>query len=130
MQSWATKHFWDDCLELEAFIKSNTAQEIYKFDGEVAKTVMSVKTSNVHQFCELEWFQWITLWDETAPFPDDLLKLGHYLGPNLYIHPAMTTKILTEYGQVFHVSMYRSFTSDQLLKKDGSYAQEQFMVRV
>ena len=33
----APKHLWDDCLEFEAYIRSNTAHEIYKLDGEVPK---------------------------------------------------------------------------------------------
>ena len=55
----APKHLWDDCLELEAYIRSNTAHEIYKLDGEVPKMVMSGETSNISQFCKLEWFKWV-----------------------------------------------------------------------
>ena len=40
--------------------------------------------------------------EESALFPDDVLKLGHYLGPNIDIGPAMTVKILMEIGQVLH----------------------------
>ena len=29
-----SKCLWDDCLELEAYIRSNATHEIYKFDGE------------------------------------------------------------------------------------------------
>ena len=43
LSSRAPKHSWDDCLELEAHIRSNTAHDIYKLDGEVPKTVMSGK---------------------------------------------------------------------------------------
>ena len=39
-RSRALKHLWDDYLEFEAYIKSNTAHEIYELDGEVTKTVM------------------------------------------------------------------------------------------
>ena len=57
--SSAPKHLWDDCLELEAYIRSNTAHDIFKLDGEVPKTVMLGKTSDISQFCELEWFKWV-----------------------------------------------------------------------
>ena len=40
-----------DCLELEAYIRSNTAYDIYK-------TVMAGKTSDISQFFDLEWFKW------------------------------------------------------------------------
>ena len=49
----APKHLWDKCIELEAYIRSNTAHEIYKLDGEVPKTVMPGETSDISQFCEL-----------------------------------------------------------------------------
>ena len=64
----------DDCLELEAYIRSNTAHEIYRLDGEVPETVMSCKASDISQFCKLEWFEWVLFRDETDLFPDDMLK--------------------------------------------------------
>ena len=87
---------------MEAYIRSNTAQEIYKLDWEVPKTVMSGETSDISQFCELEWFECVIIRDKTAPFPDDALKLGHYLGPSVDISPALTTKFPTENRQVLH----------------------------
>ena len=54
LRSRAPKCLWDDCLILEAYIRSNTAHDIYKLDGEVAKTVMSGETSDISQFCEFE----------------------------------------------------------------------------
>ena len=52
--SRAPKCSWDDCLELDGYIRSNTAHEIYKLDGEVHETVMSGETSYISQFCKLE----------------------------------------------------------------------------
>ena len=40
LQSRVSKHFWDDFFVLEFYIRSNTAHEIHKLDGEVVKTVM------------------------------------------------------------------------------------------
>ena len=42
----------------------------------------------------------------------------------------MTTKILTENGQVLHRSTYRPLTPDEVLDKDVSDAWEQFTFRV
>ena len=53
LRSRAPKYLWDDCLELESFIRSNAAHEIYKIDREVSKTVMSGETLDISQFCEL-----------------------------------------------------------------------------
>ena len=33
LRSRASKHLWDNCLELEAYIRSKTAHEIYQLDG-------------------------------------------------------------------------------------------------
>ena len=67
---------------------------------------MSGEMSNVSQFCKLEWFEWVMFRDETASFPDDVLKLGCYLGPSIDVGPAMIAKILTVNGQVLHRSTY------------------------
>ena len=67
---------------------------------------------------------------EIAPFPDVVLKLGHYLGSSIDVGAAMTTKILTQNGQVLQKSMYRSLSPHEITDKDGLYAQDQFVVRV
>ena len=115
---------------MEAYIRSNTAHNIYKLDGEVPKTVISGETSDISQFYKLEWFQWVMFWDETVPLPNGMLKLDHYLGPSIDIGPIIAAKILMENGQVLHRSTYRSLTPDEIADKDGSDAQEQFMARV
>ena len=33
------KRLWDDCLELESYIRSKTAYNIYKLDEEVPETL-------------------------------------------------------------------------------------------
>ena len=47
LRSRAPKILWDDSLELEDYIRSNIAHEIYKLDREVPKTMMSGKTSDI-----------------------------------------------------------------------------------
>ena len=53
------KKLWDDCLELEGYIRSNTAHDIFMLNGEVPETIMSGKTSDISQFCEFEWYDWV-----------------------------------------------------------------------
>ena len=57
---------------------------------------MPGETSDISKFCELEWFELVMFQDETALFPNDVLKLHHYLSPSIDTGPAMTAKILTE----------------------------------
>ena len=52
LRSRAPKCLWDECLELEAYIRSNTADEIYKLNREIPKTVMSGKTLDISQFLQ------------------------------------------------------------------------------
>ena len=59
--SGAPNRLLDDCLELEFYIRSNTACSIYKLDGEVPDTIMSGETSDISQFCEFEWLEWVML---------------------------------------------------------------------
>ena len=104
MQSRATKCLWDDCLELEAYIRSNTAHDTYNLDWEVPNTVMSGEVSGICQFCELEWSKWVMFHDETALFPYDMLKLGCYFLLSVDVGLTMIAKILPENGQVLHKS--------------------------
>ena len=71
---------------------------------------------------------WVVIFcDETAPLPDDMSKLGCYMGLSMDVGPAITLKILT---QVIHRSTYRPLTQDKIADKDGSDTSEQFMARV
>ena len=78
---------------------------------------MSGETSDISQFCQLEWLKWVMLQDETAPFPDDMLIVGCYFGPSIDVDPAMTTMILTENGQVLHISTYTTLPQMSYLQK-------------
>ena len=90
---------------------------------------MSGETSNLRRFFELEWFKWV-IFVIKLHHSQDVLKLGHYLGPSIDIGPAMTAKVLTENEKVLHRSTHQSFTQDELQVKDGSVASEQLMTRV
>jgi hypothetical protein len=39
------KCLWDNCLEREAYVRSFTAHDIYKLNGQVPETVVSGKTA-------------------------------------------------------------------------------------
>ena len=56
LQSRAPKWLWEDCLELETYIRSNTAHDFYKLDRDVTKTVMPGETSDISYFWEWKSF--------------------------------------------------------------------------
>ena len=56
IKSGTAKKLWVDCLELEAYIRSNTAASMYKLNGDVPKTIIPGEASHICQFCKFEWF--------------------------------------------------------------------------
>ena len=57
LQYSAPKCLRNDCLELNTYIRSNSAHDLYKLDKEAPKTVMSDEMLDISQFCEIEWFE-------------------------------------------------------------------------
>ena len=57
------KKLWYHCLELEAFIHSKTALEVYIPDGEEPETVMKGQASDISHICEFSWYQWVMFRD-------------------------------------------------------------------
>ena len=108
------KKLWDDSLELEGYIRSNTAHDIFMLDGEVPETIMSGKTSDISQFCEFEWYDWVYFRDSAVSYPEDKLVLGRYLGPSIDAGPALTAKILKKNGEIVHRSTYRGLAPEEL----------------
>ena len=67
---------WDDCLELEAYIRSNTALDIFELDGMTPKTKMSGEISDITTFYGFGWYQWVYFRDTSMNFPGENLVLG------------------------------------------------------
>ena len=89
----------DDCLELEAYICSNMALDIFKLDGMTPETNMSGETSDITTLCESGWYQWVYFRGTFVTFPGDKLVLGIYCGPSIDVGPALTAKILIKNEQ-------------------------------
>ena len=95
-------------------------------NGEVPETIMSGKTSDISQFCEFEWYDWVYFRDSAVSFPEDKLVLGRYLGPSIDIGPALTAKILKQNGEIVHHSTYRGLTPEELASPTEQDAQTTF----
>ena len=50
------------------------------------------------------------------------IKVRHYFGPSIDVGPAITTKILTQHGQVLHRLAKTLLNPDEIADKDGSNA--------
>jgi hypothetical protein len=88
------KCFWDHCLELEAYVRSCTSNDIYMTAGQVPETFMTGNTANISHIAEFGWYDWVIVRDNEPSFLDDKLILGRYLGPAIDTGLALTAKIL------------------------------------
>ena len=70
------KALWDACLDLEAYIRSNTDLDIFELDGMNPKTKMSGETYDMTTFCKFWWYQWVYFRDTSVTFPGDKLVPG------------------------------------------------------
>ena len=77
---------------------SNTALDIFGLDGMTPETKMSVETSDITNFCEFGWYQWVYFRDTSVTSPGDKSVLGRYCGPSIDVGPELTTKILRNNG--------------------------------
>ena len=53
------KRLWDHCIELEAMIRSHTANSHFALQGEVPETIMTGQTADISNLCEYEWYEWV-----------------------------------------------------------------------
>ena len=56
LKARSKNRLWDDCVELDSYILSYTAHNIYSLNGDTYETIMSDDTSDISQFCELECY--------------------------------------------------------------------------
>jgi hypothetical protein len=67
---------WDNCIELEALIRSLTSNNVYMTNGEVPESIMTGSTTNISHICEFGWYDWVMFPDNLLTFPDNKLILG------------------------------------------------------
>ncbi len=130
VRSGAPKRLWDDCLEREAYVRSLTAHDIFKLDGQVPETVVSGETADISPFALFKWYEWVMFRDTSVTYPDDAMVLGRDLGPAIDIGPAMTRKVLKQNGQVVYRSTVRSLTPDELADESTKKKREEFTEKV
>ena len=90
-------------MELEGYVCSNTALDIFGLEGQVPETMISGQTADISPFVEHGWYDWVYWWSVNASYPEPKEVLGHWLGPLIDVGPAMTAKVLKSNGQVVHL---------------------------
>ena len=100
------KWIWDDALYFEAYVIYNTALDIYLLQEEVPETIMLGGTSDISQFYEYGFYDWVMFRDEPIQYPDKNPALGRYLGPEIDVDTEITAKIMKVNVEVVHGSKY------------------------
>ena len=93
IKTGSPKCLWDHCLELEAYVRSCTSNDIYMTAGQVPEIFMTGNTTNISHIAEFGWYNWVMFHDNEPSYPDDKLILGHYLGPAIDTGLALMAKI-------------------------------------
>jgi hypothetical protein len=126
LKKHSPKRLWDDCLELQAFIKSHTAGTNFGLNGETPETMLTGETADISEFAEFGWYDWIKSRETVVPYPEDKPVLGRYLGPSTDIGPAMMAKILKSNGQYVHRTTLRGLMDDEVWDEDEIKSRELF----
>jgi hypothetical protein len=106
IKTGSPKCLWYHCLELEAYVRSCTSDDIYMTTGQVSctsndiymatgqvsETIMTGNITAISHTAEFVWYNWVMFYDNELSYPDDKLILGRYIGPA--IDTALTAKIL------------------------------------
>jgi len=121
---------WDHCIELESYIRSNTAIDNYELQGQVAETVVSGQTADISPFIEHGWYDWVKWWDTQSKYPAPREVLGRWLGPAIDVGPAMTSKILLESGYVVYRSTVRGLNDDEVASPEEQKMREEFDTKI
>jgi hypothetical protein len=58
VRSAAPKGLWDNCLDREAYLRSFTAHDIYKLNGQVPETVGNGETADISPLAQLNGTTW------------------------------------------------------------------------
>ena len=107
VRTGSPKRIWDNALEFEFYMRSNTALGIYLLQGVVPETVILGGTSDISQFCEHGFYDWVIFRYEPIQCPDKNPVVGRYLGASIGVVPEITANIMKGNGEVLHRSIYR-----------------------
>jgi hypothetical protein len=67
---------WDHCSQLEGYIRSSTALDIYELHGQVPETILSGQTADISPFVQHGWYDWVKWYDSQSSFPEPRERLG------------------------------------------------------
>ena len=108
------KRLWDDCIELQGYIQSNTFSDHFLCEGQTPETIVMGNTPDISPFVQSGWYDWIWFRDTDKQFPSDKQQIGRYLGPSLNVGSKMTAKILKQNGETLYWSTYDTISREEV----------------
>jgi hypothetical protein len=114
LRSCCPKRFWDDCIIIEAYVRSHTSLDIFGLEGQVPESKVKGKTVDISTIAEYAWYEWVKFCDTVAKFPVSKIQLGTDLGAAIDIGSAMARKILKNNGSVMYRKSVRPLTPDEI----------------
>ena len=63
IRTGAPKRVWNHTIELEGFICSHIANDIYAMVGGVPEIIMGGGTAEISQICDFAWYNWVMFHD-------------------------------------------------------------------
>jgi hypothetical protein len=130
LRSDCPKRFWDDCIIIEAYVRSHTSLDIFGLEGQVPENKIKGETVDISTIEEYDWYEWVKFRDTSAKFPVSTIQLGRYLGAAIDIGPDMTRKILKQNRSVMYRSSVRPLTQDEIQSPTERKEREEFDIAV
>jgi hypothetical protein len=130
LRSGCPKRFWDDCIIIEAYVRSHTSLDIFGLEGQVPESNIKGETVYISTIAEYAWYKWVKFRDTAAKLPVSKIQLGRDLGSAIDIGPAMTRNILKQNGIVMYRSSVRTLTQDEIQSPTEKKEREEFYIDV
>jgi hypothetical protein len=84
---------WDYCGEWVSAIRRFTAHEIPSLEGRVPAESIEGNTPDISEYAQFDWYQYVWFHDAES-FPQDIRKLGRWIGVAHDVGAALTSWIL------------------------------------
>jgi hypothetical protein len=122
--------FWDDCIIIEAYVRSHTSMDIFGLEGQIPEIKVKGETVDIFTISEYDWYEWVEFRDTAAKLSVSKIQLGRDFGAAIEIGPDMTRKILNQNGIVMYRSSVRPLTQDEIQSSTEMKEREEFDIAV
>jgi hypothetical protein len=130
LRSGCTKRFWDDCIIIEAYVRSHTSLDIFGLEVQVPEIKVKGETVDISTIAEYAWYEWVKFRDTAAKFPVSKIQLGRDLGATIDSGPTMARKILKKNGSVMYITSVRPITPDEIQYPTEKKEREEFDITI